>query len=64
MSLYKVTDPGDYYRLKGETANLLRDTIWRLKQLKDCEPYAVESEYQRAIDFLEKRLEMALYVGD
>jgi hypothetical protein len=58
-----MNNPGDYYRQKGETARMLRDTIWRLQQLKEYEPH-LESEYQRMIEFLEKRLEMALYVGD
>jgi hypothetical protein len=59
----KDDNPGDWYRSKDETARLLRETIWRLKELKQYEPH-VDGEYKRAIDFLERRLEMALYVGD
>jgi len=58
-----MNDPGDYYRRKGETARMLRETIWRLKQLQQYEPH-VSADYEWAIDFLERRLEMALYVGD
>lgn len=61
MSMDK--DPGDYYRRKGDTAHLLSEAIWRLRQLKQYESH-VSVKYQDIIDFLEKRLEMARYVGD